>query len=122
MVVFVDYDDQGSYDDAHHHRPGDAGAVLHPRVLPDKSPFLSSVTLSSAHPDQFPPQGTQAGARQGDDVDATASSSEKRDRPNDNAFAAALSCYPYGPPILSMQSRFRSVDANRDKQCCQGNC
>ncbi|KKA20868.1 hypothetical protein T310_5106 [Rasamsonia emersonii CBS 393.64] len=106
MVVFVDYDDQGSYDDAHHHRPGDAGAVLHPRVLPDKSPFLSSVTLSSAHPDQFPPQGTQAGARQGDDVDATASSSEKRDRPNDNAFAAALSCYPVVKEIA------KSVDLN----------
>lgn len=121
MVVFVDYD-QGSYDDAHHHRPGDAGAVLHSRVLRDKSPFLSSITLSSAHPDRFPPQGTQAGARQGDDVDATASSSEKRDRLNDNAFSAALSCYPYGPLIPSMQSRFHSVDANRDSQCRQGDC
>ncbi|KAL1966772.1 hypothetical protein VTN77DRAFT_3969 [Rasamsonia byssochlamydoides] len=97
MVVFVDYD-KDSHDGGHHHRPGDAGDLLHSSGLPEKSAILSSVKPSSPYQD-----GTH---QADDDVGVTASSSEKRDSPNVNAFAAALSCYPVVKQIA------RSVDLN----------
>jgi hypothetical protein len=95
MVVFVDLD-ADSYDDAHHHRPGDAGSVLRSLVLPGKSAFASRVKLSLP-PALSPSQGDPARADQVDEVDTTASSSNPVESPNLNGFSAALSCYPYGP-------------------------
>jgi len=96
MVVFVDYD-QDSYDDAHHHRPGDAGAVLHSNVVPGKSTLVSSVNLSLPLAPSLPQRSPAAAAAdQVEGVDTTAYSREERDSPNVNTFSAALSCYPYG--------------------------
>jgi hypothetical protein len=91
MVVFVDYD-QDSYNDAHHHRSGDAAAVLHSYVLPGKSTYLSPVSSPSPITSVYAPNGRWTG---NDDGSGAGSASEKTDTPNVNAFSAALSCYPY---------------------------
>ncbi|KAJ9307777.1 hypothetical protein DTO217A2_2781 [Paecilomyces variotii] len=109
MVVFVDYD-RDTYDDAlyplpEHSRPLDA------YVVPSK-PLLSKLTTSplesaslSAQPVSPKQQGSGAAGQPGT-RDSEESPVEEQQKPNVNAFSAALSCYPIVKEIA------KSVDLN----------
>lgn len=105
--MFVDYD-RDTYDDAlyplpEHSRPLDA------YVVPSK-PLLSKLTTSplengslSALPVSPKQQGSRAAGQPGT-RDSEESPVEEQQKPNVNAFSAALSCYPYGLSIYAAET------------------
>lgn len=76
-MVFVDYDEQDSYNDAHHHRPQ---AALYPALQSNGTIAASNVTTNCAD-----------ASSQSSSSDIAAGCAETL---NLDAFGRSLSCYP----------------------------
>lgn len=92
MVVFVDYDEEDSYNDAHHHRPQDLGPAFYSDIQSNGKITTSTVTTKRADASFLSSSVDIAAGRAS--ASKTIESRGQAETLNLDAFGRSLSCYP----------------------------
>jgi hypothetical protein len=92
MVVFVDYDEEDWYSDAHHHRPQDHRPVFHSGIQSNGNLPASAVTTKDADAHILSNSIDIVAGR--NSASRLIESTEQVESLNLDAFGRSLSCYP----------------------------